>query len=73
MVKDNVIKGVLGFFILLILSFMVGTMLMASTGLDLVGLVPATRRLGNIGPAFGPIGPTTNFMYSVFVSGFYLF
>ena len=42
MVKDNVIKGVLGFFILYALSFMVGTVLMASTGLDLVSASAAT-------------------------------
>ena len=62
MVKDNVIKGVLGFFILYALSFMIGTVLMASTGLDLVSASAATATcLGNIGPAFGSIGPTDNF------------
>tara|TARA_Y100001933_G_C18952899_1_gene544619 strand:- start:718 stop:1437 length:720 start_codon:yes stop_codon:yes gene_type:complete len=62
MVKDNVIKGVLGFFILYALSFMIGTVLMASTGLDLISASAATATcLGNIGPAFGSIGPTDNF------------
>ena len=75
MVKDNVIKGVLGFFILYALSFMIGTVLMSFTGLDLVSASAATATcLGNIGPAFGSIGPTDNFAdISMFGSGFYLF
>lgn len=62
MVKDNVIKGVLGFFILYALSFMIGTVLMTATGLDILSASSATATcLGNIGPGFAMFGPTDNF------------
>lgn len=62
MVKDNVIKGVLGFFLLYALSFMIGTILMTATGLDILSASSATATcLGNIGPGFELFGPTDNF------------
>lgn len=62
MVKDNIIKGVLSFFILYALSFTLGVVLMASTGLDLISASSATAScLSNVGPAFGVVGPTDNF------------
>ena len=62
MVKDNVTKGVLGFLVIYVLSFGLGTILMALTGLDLLTAAAATATcLGNIGPGLAKVGPTDNF------------
>jgi len=61
-VRDNVIKGVLGFFVIYMGSFALGTIVIACTGLDLVTSASAVAScLGNIGPGFALVGPTDNF------------
>ena len=61
-VPREVAANILGFFILFILLFVVGVLVMAAMGLDLAtsaGAVAAT--LGNIGPGLGDVGPTDNY------------
>jgi len=61
-IPREVVTNVLGFFILFILTFMVGVLVMSSLGLDMAtsfGSVAAT--LGNIGPGLGGVGPTDNY------------
>ncbi len=61
-VDPLIINTAATFFFLFIVIFAVSTLLLASTGLepfDAMGAVAAT--LGNVGPGFGVIGPTTTF------------
>ncbi|HWQ60782.1 MAG TPA: TrkH family potassium uptake protein, partial [Negativicutes bacterium] len=61
-VDAGVLHMVLQFFFLYILIFFVSVLLVAATGLapfDAMGAVAAT--LGNVGPGFGAVGPTTTF------------
>lgn len=61
-VPREVLTNVLGFFILFIFLFIIGSFAMSAMGLDIVtaiGAVAAT--LGNIGPGLGGVGPTDNY------------
>ena len=61
-VNNDIVYSVLGFFILYLLSFIVGAMVLALFGLDLLSaLGGAATSLGNVGPAFGILGPVNNF------------
>ncbi|UWZ81399.1 TrkH family potassium uptake protein [Geoalkalibacter halelectricus] len=65
-VDREVMQAILGFFALWMGIFMVATVLMAATGLDMVsaaGSVIAT--LGVIGPGFGSVGPAENYAHIV--------
>jgi trk system potassium uptake protein TrkH len=63
-VKNPVLFGVLGFLVLYISSFAVGTLIMSGTGLDFTTAASATAScLGNIGPGLGSVGPTENFAH----------
>jgi potassium uptake protein, TrkH family len=61
-VAEGVLHMVLQFFFLYIIIFFASVLLVAATGLapfDSIGAVAAT--LGNVGPGFGAVGPTTTF------------
>lgn len=61
-VPRDVLTNVMGFFILFVFLFIIGTFAMSAMGLDIVtafGAVAAT--LGNIGPGLGSVGPTDNY------------
>ncbi|MDH3214659.1 MAG: TrkH family potassium uptake protein [Candidatus Krumholzibacteria bacterium] len=63
-IPRDVLTNVLGFFILFILTFMLGVLIMSSMGLDMptsFGAVAAT--LANIGPGLGNVGPTDNYAH----------
>lgn len=61
-ISKEIVFNILGFFILYMLSFIIGAVVLASLGLDLVtALGGAASSLGNIGPAFGALGPVNNF------------
>lgn len=61
-VRNEIVFNVLGFFILYLISFIVGAVVLAALGLDLLSaLGGAATSLGNIGPAFGSLGPVNNF------------
>jgi trk system potassium uptake protein TrkH len=59
---SNVVFNVLGFFILYMLSFIVGATVLAAMGLDFeTAIGGALSSLGNVGPAFGELSPVDNF------------
>ena len=50
------------FFILYMLSFIVGSLVFSMFGLDLMSSIGiAASSLGNVGPAFGDFGPVNNY------------
>jgi trk system potassium uptake protein TrkH len=60
--SPEVLKGVTGFTIIFFLVFVVSTLLLTLTGLDLVtSISSAAASLSNIGPALGATGPLSNF------------
>jgi len=61
-VSSNIVFNILAFFILYMLSFIIGSLGFAFLGLDFesaIGVAAAT--LGNVGPAIGDFGPTSNY------------
>ncbi len=63
-VDKDVLQSILGFFALFIGVFVVGSLLVAASGMDLVsagGAVVAC--LSNIGPGLGSVGPVDNFAH----------
>ncbi len=59
---NTVVFNILGFFILYMLSFIVGAVGLAALGLDFdTAIGGALSSLGNVGPAFGDLGPVNNF------------
>ncbi len=63
-VPQPIVFNILGFFILYMLSFIVGTLVFSWLGLDFkTALGGAASSLGNIGPALGDLGPVSNYAY----------
>ena len=61
-VQQPIVFNVLGFFIMYMLSFIVGVLVFSFLGLDFeTALGGAASSLGNVGPALGDLGPATNF------------
>ena len=61
-VGQDVLANVVGFVILYLLLCLVGAMLLALTGLDpLTAIGGSIATVGNVGPAFGELGPTNNY------------
>lgn len=61
-VPQEVMRGVLVFFLFYLLVFAVTTMVVSALGLDLVSAITASIAcLGNIGPGFNAVGPMANF------------
>lgn len=61
-VSQAIVFNVLGFFILYMLSFIVGVLVFSWLGLDFrTALGGAASTLGNVGPALGDLGPVDNF------------
>ena len=61
-VRNEIVFNILGFFILYMLFFIIGAIVLASLGLDFpTAIGGAATSLGNIGPAFGDLGPVNNF------------
>ena len=61
-VEDSISYTILGFFILYLLSFIIGALGFGFMGVDFesaVGIAAST--LGNVGPALGNFGPTDNY------------
>ncbi len=64
LVKPEVLCGVWGFFILFLGLFVVATLLLAATGVDvLTSFSAVVACIGNIGPGLGSVGPTENFAH----------
>lgn len=61
-VEGKIVFNILGFFILYALSFIIGAVVLAGTGLDFeTAIGGAASSLGNVGPAFGKLSPVDNF------------
>ena len=61
-IPKKIVFNILGFFILYMLSFIIGAIGLAALGLDFeTAIGGAASSLGNIGPAFGDLGPVNNF------------
>jgi len=68
-VQDNVIQNIYGFFILYMLSFIIGSLGFSMIGLDFVSSIGvAASSLGNVGPALGDFGPSFSF-YNLSMAG----
>ncbi len=63
-VDKEVMQSILGFFALFIAVFVVGSLLVAATGMDVVSSAAAVIAcLANIGPGLGSVGPVDNFAH----------
>ena len=61
-VSEGIVQNILGFFILYLLSFIIGTLGFAMMGFDFESSVGvAASSLGNVGPALGVFGPIENY------------
>ncbi|HYH02284.1 MAG TPA: potassium transporter TrkG [Bacillota bacterium] len=64
-IPDSMMHDVLAFFFMYMLLFVVGALIIAATGLDLVSsFTAAAGTLGNIGPGLGKVGPLSNFAFT---------
>ncbi|MEW6260633.1 MAG: TrkH family potassium uptake protein [Thermodesulfobacteriota bacterium] len=63
-VSDEVMRSVLGFFLIYIGVFLAASMIMAALNLDLVTSMAAVAAcIGNIGPGIGTVGPSENYAH----------
>ncbi|NER18670.1 TrkH family potassium uptake protein [Spongiivirga citrea] len=61
-VSQEIVYNILGFFILYMLLFIVGALVLGAMGLDFeTSIGGAASSLGNVGPAFGELGPVNNY------------
>lgn len=61
-VQENVLHTIYGFFILYMISFIIGALVFSFLGLDFVTSIGvAASSLGNVGPALGDFGPAFSF------------
>jgi trk system potassium uptake protein TrkH len=63
-VPREIVGNIAGFFLIYIIIFVIGVLIMSLLGLDLLsafGSVAAT--VGNIGPGIGDVGPTDNYQH----------
>lgn len=61
-VPAKVVSNILSFFVLYMLAFIVGSLVFSWCGLDFVSAIGASASsLGNVGPAFGDVGPINNY------------
>jgi len=61
-VTEHVVYNVIGFFVLYMLLFIIGALVLGFLGLDFDSSIGgAASALGNIGPAFGSLSPLNNF------------
>jgi len=61
-VSKEIIGNILGFFILYMVSFIIGSLVFGLMGLDFENAIGvAASSLGNVGPAIGDFGPTSNY------------
>ncbi len=61
-VTEHIVYNILGFFILYMLAFIIGALVLSFMGLDFQTAVGgAASSLGNVGPALGSLSPTDNF------------
>lgn len=61
-VKEHIVYNIIAFFVLYMLMFIIGSMVLGFLGLDFESAVGgAASSLGNVGPALGSLNPLANF------------
>ena len=61
-VKENIVYNIIAFFVLYMLLFIIGALVLGAMGVDFVTAIGgAASSLGNVGPAFGSLHPLSNF------------
>ena len=61
-VTEHIVYNVIGFFVLYMLLFIIGALVLGFLGLDFQSAVGGSASsLGNVGPAFGSLSPLNNF------------
>lgn len=61
-ISKEIVFNILGFFILYMLSFIIGALVFASMGINFeTAIGGSAATLGNVGPALGGLGPVNNF------------
>lgn len=61
-VKEHIVYNIIAFFVLYMLSFIIGSMVLGFLGLDFKSAIGgAASSLGNVGPALGSLNPLSNF------------
>lgn len=61
-VSEHIVYNIIGFFVLYMLSFIIGALVLGFLGLDFHSAIGgAASSLGNVGPAFGSLNPLSNF------------
>lgn len=61
-VQENIVYNIIAFFVLYMLLFIIGSLVLGGLGLDFESAIGgAASSLGNVGPALGTLNPLTNF------------
>ncbi|MDX1328304.1 MAG: potassium transporter TrkG, partial [Arenibacter sp.] len=61
-VQEHIVYNIIGFLVLYMLLFVVGSLVLGALGLDFVSAIGgAASSLGNVGPAFGDLNPVSNY------------
>ncbi|HET8736867.1 MAG TPA: TrkH family potassium uptake protein [Pricia sp.] len=61
-VNETIVYNIIGFFVLYMLLFIIGALVLGSMGVDFVtALGGSASSLGNVGPAFGSLYPLSNY------------
>lgn len=61
-VSEHIVYNIIAFFVLYMLSFIIGSLVLGFLGLDFESAIGgAASSLGNVGPAFGSLNPLSNF------------
>jgi trk system potassium uptake protein TrkH len=61
-VTEHIVYNIIAFFVLYMLLFIIGSLVLGFLGLDFVSAVGgAASSLGNVGPAFGDLNPVSNY------------
>ena len=61
-VRSNIVYNIIGFFVLYMLLFIIGALVLGTMGIDFVTAIGGSASsLGNVGPAFGSLYPLSNF------------
>jgi len=61
-VQENIVYNIIAFFVLYMLLFIIGSLVLGALGLDFESAIGgAASTLGNVGPALGTLNPLANF------------
>ena len=61
-VREQIVYNIIGFFVLYMLLFIIGALVLGAMGLDFTSAIGgAASSLGNVGPALGSLNPLSNF------------